>query len=205
MPHFYRTLAKFRAPKQSKGNHTSCFRVEENCLMAWRRDFFPSGIAHLGCDIMGFLLWSAKYWSAGHHENHNGELTDQGESHIFWIFEGWFLLVCKRKWPKQSFAWVWPAVLSHPAPASFNGRRLLRVVCQLISIPIYKDLFKEYFTALLPAKEKGTGRQPPPFLLQTRKKIAAGCSLRSKWMLTAAALLEALPKWRCCNMETISG
>lgn len=65
MPHFYRTLAKFRAPKQSEGNHTSCFRVEENCLMAWRWDFFPSGIAHLGCYVMTLRVSCSEVLSTG--------------------------------------------------------------------------------------------------------------------------------------------
>lgn len=124
-------------------------------------------------DITGFLLWSAKYWRAGHHENHNGELTDQGESHIFWIFEGWFLLVCKRKWPKQSFAWVWPAVLSHPAPASFMAGGCWGSCASLSPYPSTKIFLKNISLFSQPRKKVQVG-SPLPFSCKPGKRLQLG-------------------------------
>lgn len=173
MPHFYRTPAKFRAVEQSKGNHASCFRVEENCLTTSRPCFFPSGTARVGSSIMDFFLWSAKYLSGGHHTNHNGELTDQGGSLNFWIFEGCF------------FSWfAWRNDPNHLLPGHdqlswvtqdtclISGRWLQRVVCQLNSLPIYKTAkillkgFSLFFSQ--PTKKMWAGRSPLSFANQEK-------------------------------------
>lgn len=159
MPHFYRTPAKFRAPNQSNGNHTSCFRVGENCLMAWRRYIFPSGIAHLGCDLQVSFSEVLSTWVLSTMRT----TTGSWQPHLLNIWRLGFLGL-HGEITQKAFHLAMTSCPGSPSTCLIYGRWLLRVLCWFNSPPIYKTakIFLKNISLFIsrPRKKIQVGKTP---------------------------------------------